>query len=116
MNWCAEHWDMLKAKIDAKGLGGFVAKSGQELVQNIRQEMATDDSIFEPLMGCWSRINSVMLQSRGLNGRVLHCPLCTLVEDGQPHLVESWLEGATTEALNYAVEQKLMPPKEPSDA
>jgi len=110
MNWCQEHWDDLKAMLKAKGLDELGAKSGQELFQNIKQEVETNDAIFDPLMGCWSRINAAMVQSPGLNGRILDCPLCILVTDGQPDLVNQWLNGCTDACRAYAIEEGILKP------
>lgn len=109
MNWCPPHWNELRAAIEARGLSKFVAPSGQAAMQNVEAELAGEEPAFDPLMGSWARINSYMLQSPALRGRVMQCPCCILVEDGQPHLVQNWINGCTDDALKYAVEQGLVP-------
>ena len=112
MNWCKPHWDELRAAIEAKGLLRFCAASGEELADRIQQPPPGDDG-FEPLMGCWSRINETMANSlknlgRGHEILQLRCPCCILVEDGQPDMVQRWIDGCTNDALNYAIEQGLI--------
>lgn len=103
MNWCKPHWDALRAAIEAKGLSKFVARSSGEAIDKMTDDDKSDTEAFEPLMGCWARINMAMLESPALRGRALACPLCILVADGQPDKVNNWLDGVTTEALNHAI-------------
>lgn len=103
MNWCKLHWDMLRSKLDSKGLSKFVANSASEA----EDKMCCDQTSFEgfdPLLGSWMRINEQMVSSPSFNGRMMECPLCILVADGQPELVDNWLEGVTDEAMNYAID------------
>lgn len=102
MNWCKEHWDYLKQVLEAKGLDRFIGDGAKDGIAGLMGER------FDPLMGSWDRITAYMLQSKGLNGRILMCPLCILVVDGQPELVKRWVDGCTNNALDYAVEQGLM--------
>lgn len=112
MNWCKPHWDQLREKLESKGLGDLGAKTGQQVISDLKASIEGKPTDFDPLMGCWLRINTKMLQSPALNGRILQCPLCILVEDGQPQVVDNWLNGVTTEALNEAVRLGLIPTPE----
>lgn len=98
MNWCQPHWALLKSALDERGLTKFIGKTGKDAI-----EALTDIDTFDPLIECWSRINAQMLSSPALNGRILSCPLCILVEDGQPDMVNRWVNGCTNDALNYAI-------------
>lgn len=111
MNWCKPHWQQLRDAIEAKGLSGFGAKTGEQAARNLATEL--EGAPFDPLMGCWSRINSTMAESLNNLGRgqellQLPCPLCVLVKDGQPELVARWIDGCTDNALKYAKEQGLV--------
>lgn len=91
-----------------KGLDGFGAKTGQDAAKNLVADLNGEEAEFDPLMGSWARINLYMAESPGCNGRILECPLCILVADGQPELVHRWLDGCTGEALTYALEKGLI--------
>lgn len=108
MNWCKPHWDYLREVIVAKGLDRFVGDGATDGIKGL-----TGDR-FDPLMGSWTRINTQMLRSPALNGRMFACPLCILVADGQPETVKNWVDGCTTEALEFAINDGLMErPTEP---
>jgi hypothetical protein len=103
MNWCKPHWDRLREIIKDKGLDQFGAKSAEAAAQDMVDQAEGKDTDFDPLMGSWARINARMIESPGCRGRILECPLCILVHDGQPELVEGWLQGVTDSAYNHAV-------------
>lgn len=106
MPWCQEHWDQLRKTIEDKGLGVFIAKDGQELANKITSK---DENAFDPLFGSMIRINMKMMQSPGfVREYISKCPLCTLIDCGQPKLVANWLNGVTSEALEYAVQEGLV--------
>ena len=113
MNWCKPHWAQLRQAIKDRGLDGFGAQSGEEAATEIASQIEGNEEKFDPLLGSWSRINARMAESltnlgRGAEILQLKCPLCILVEDGQPHLVENWINGVTDMAREYAVEQGLL--------
>lgn len=108
MNWCKPHWEQLRQKLKDKGLDGFGAKTGEAAADHLAKEIKGDKAEFDPLLGCWARINAAMLESPGCRGRIMQCPLCILVDDGQPETVENWLDGCTQNALDYAFEQGLI--------
>lgn len=103
MNWCKIHWDRLREIIKEKGLERFCSATPEGAAESLM-----DTEKFDPLMGSWIRINSAMASSSNFNGRIGSCPLCILVDDGQPELVEDWLQGVTDNAFDYAVEQGLI--------
>jgi hypothetical protein len=107
MNWCQPHWDQLRAAIKERGLDGFGAQNGQQAIQDAAAQIEGKPTDFDPLMGCFWQINSQMLRDVGLRA-IERCPLCILVEDGQPHLVGNWLKGVTDSALEYALKEGLI--------
>lgn len=113
MNWCKPHWNQLRDAVNRKGLGSFGAQSGIQAAQELEAQLRGDEEAFDPLFGSWGRINCYMAESLTKQGRgnellALRCPLCILVEDGQPHLVANWIEGVTDDARKYAIEKKLI--------
>jgi hypothetical protein len=109
MNWCQPHYDKLKDAVKARGLWSLVGNGSEDL------ETAISGKRFDPLLGSWARINQQMLESPGFRRpdkdtrqRILQCPCCILVEDGQPELVDRWIDGCTDEALQYAVREGLV--------
>lgn len=113
MNWCKPHWQQLREALKAKGLDGFGAQTGEEAAAEIASQLEGNEESFDPLLGCWSRVNAAMAESLTSLGRgheilQLRCPLCILVDDGQPHTVANWIDGVTEEARMYAVHQGLI--------
>lgn len=107
MNWCQPHWNKLRAAIDARGLSKFVPDA-EGAKRNIEAEIAGEEPDFDPLLGSWAAINGYMAKSPGLRGRILMCPCCILEQDGQPELVDNWINGCTDSALEYAVSKGLV--------
>lgn len=115
MNWCQAHWDQLRLAVKAKGLEQFGAQDAQEAAAQMLAEIEGEAETFDPLLGSYWRINNAMAESlqrlgRGNEVLQLKCPLCILVDDGQPHLVENWIDGVTDSAKAYAIEQGLVKP------
>ena len=108
MNWCQPHWDKLRVAIEVRGLSKFIAKDGVQAANNLADDFNNDDPTFDPLMGSWLRINNQMLESPLLNGRILECPFCILINDGRPELVDDWIDGVTDAAVMYAIEEGLI--------
>lgn len=113
MNWCKPHWDQLREAINARGLGRFGAQDGKAAVKQIADDLEGREHAFDPLMGSWNRLNAYMAdslkrQGRGMEILQLKCPMCVLVEDGQPELVNSWIDGCTNDALKYATDHGLI--------
>jgi len=113
MNWCQMHWDQLKVALKERGLDKFGAKTGQQAINEMVDELDGRSHDFDPLMGSWNQINLVMANSLEKLGRrnevlLLKCPLCILVEDGQPQTVKNWIDGVTDSALEYAIKEGLI--------
>lgn len=110
MNWCQPHWDQLRAAIEIRGLSGFIAKDEYSCAANMRNQLEGEDEKFDPLMGAWTRINGTMLKNdpTPTMDRMMTCPLCLLVKDGRPELVENWIDGVTDAALKYAIDEGLV--------
>lgn len=103
MNWCKPHWDQLRKAIDDKGLTPLVAKDGVECTTRMQK------GEFEPLMySLFSVANQMKQNPRCTTEDLLACPCCVLVRDEQPHLVENWIDGVTTDALNAAIHLQLI--------
>lgn len=79
MKMCDEHWAALRAAIVDRGLGAFVAKSGEAVVDRLVADG------FEPLMGAHNAIVSNGLNAAGLelmrpnDDGSERCPLCFLI-------------------------------------
>lgn len=107
MKWCQPHWEQLRAAVDARGLSHLGAQDAREAHREMVSQLEGEPAAFDPLMGSFWRINSQMMENVGLRlmGR---CPLCILIEDGRPELVENWINGVTDGALEYAVQEGLV--------
>lgn len=99
MNWCQKHWTQLRDAVVAKGLGDLIAKGGEALADKLAEPSPA--ASFEPLFTCWAAMNAAL--TRDLGGLYMGCTCCKLIEDGQPELVEDWINGATDEAREHAI-------------
>lgn len=111
MKWCEKHWRALRAQVARKGLDGFVQQDSKPAADAGKQFSgadepgAEDEDYFDPLMGSYIRINrQAFSQFGGVVGLMGRCPLCILVEQRVPQLVDAWLDGATNQALAHARE------------
>lgn len=107
MKWCMPHWEQLRAAIEARGLSKLGAQDAEEAHADAVAQLEGGEPRFDPLMGSFWRINSKMIEGVGLR-MMGNCPLCILVEDGQPHLVDDWINGVTDDARAYAVKKGLV--------
>ena len=95
-------------------MDGLGAQTGQEATKQMKAELDGDgEEVFNLLLGSYWRINTKMTESlqslgRGMEVLQLKCPLCILVEDGQPETVKDWINGVTDSAKIYAIEQGLL--------
>lgn len=108
MNWCNEHWTVLRKAIADRGLSKFGAQSAEAALEEIAMQIEGEEESFDPLIGSWSRINIAMAKSLQKLGRsqeilLLRCPLCILVEDGQPQTVDNWVNGVADDAKLHAI-------------
>lgn len=115
MNMCQEHWDTLKAAIEARGLMQLVAAGGKELVDHLVREVEGKATVvdFEPLMGSASNLFRLAMGVTG--GRAMTpnaegkmpCPVCLLRDFDY---VAAAADGALSEA-----ESRGLIPKEGSN-
>lgn len=115
MKFCENHWADLRKAIEDKGMGHLVAKDGQTaLASTVAQLEGTDDnSDFDPLMGCYWRINGEILKIRGFMYMAEDAPHngCAMCEpdEANPDWAAKWIDGCTNEALVEARLRKLVP-------
>lgn len=107
MKWCPPHWNALREAIRVRGLDGFGAQNAQQAAVDMEAQIEGEKTAFDTLMGSFWKINNQMLENVGLRAMGA-CPLCLLVEDGQPELVENWISGVTDSAKAYAIQQGLV--------
>lgn len=126
MKFCQAHWDDLKTKIEAAGLGRFVAKSGEAVMNKLVDDLqgAGDAAAnFEPLMGAHNAILSNALNVAGLAVMVQNddgsdrCPICFLIDNcpcgrGEECPFRTWPQRAVDDQVAEAKRLKLIP--EPS--
>ena len=113
MNWCQPHWALLRKAVEDRGMSHLGAQSGQEAAKELASQIEGEEETFDPLLGSWSRINNAMADSLTKLGRgheilQFKCPLCILVEDGQPQTVANWVDGCTDQAKQYAISKGLI--------
>jgi hypothetical protein len=103
VRFCPEHWEALRAAIDARGLGSLVADSGEQAASNLAAEMEQGSTVdnFDPLMGAHNAImsraideiagryqqNALMLMANEDDPAVTWptCPVCALTWCHEEH-------------------------------
>lgn len=61
MNFCQEHWDMLKAAIEERGLSSLVAPDGETAVMQLKDQLESEGSTptnYDPLMSAMFAISN----------------------------------------------------------
>lgn len=91
MRFCEEHWDKLRAAIEAEGLSHLIAKDGSHAARNFADALERDkDTLanFDPLMTAhWAIISRIA----DVDPRVLFaegCPLCFAQDEHEAHCVD----------------------------
>lgn len=114
MKLCKDHWQKLREAIDARGLGKFVASSGEEGMRKI-----TTPGEFEPLMHAYF---ALLLNILAVAGQALmedqkngpeRCPYCFLItshkcDDPECDVYSTWIDRAADDALKAAVDLGLL--------
>lgn len=119
MKICQEHWDKLKAAIDARSMGHLVAANGRDAfaraVSELKGTAEVDD--FDPLMAAHNMIAGYCLDVIGLALMVGDlCPVCEILKDYPPipagHRYKSneeyFIDGPADSALAIATARGLM--------
>ncbi len=81
MNICQNHWDKLRAAIDARGLSALIASSGEQAASNTARELQDGQSIdsYDPLMAAhWAIASNAADTIQRFGGN----PLITLFSGG----------------------------------
>jgi hypothetical protein len=118
MQFCQNHWGILRKAIIDRGMEHLIAKTGEEcikkLVTDIDQHSKTT---FDPLMGAHNMIISQALNDCGLEVMMQNedgsdrCPICwmdTKHKDNctDPNCIwtyeENWIQGVANDALTEA--------------
>ena len=85
MKFCQNHWNLLRKAIEDRGMEHLVAKSGEECVQKLVDDIEQPNkSTFDPLMGSHNMILFRALRDYGLEIMMQNedgsdrCPICFL--------------------------------------
>jgi hypothetical protein len=89
MQFCMDHWNMLREALKERGLYALVPDNSEKAIDNLQREMTGERSVdtFDPLMNAhWAIIGNLMDQF-GLAVMGEGCPLCLANEahDTQCH-------------------------------
>ncbi len=119
---CTQHWESLKAALDARGLSRFVASGGEEAARRVLNELEQGRSTranFEPLMGAHNLLVGQAFKEYGLGLLTPNedgserCPLCAVPHDPVKCPATpsgcTWIEMAADEALGEARRLGLLP-------
>lgn len=120
MKICSDHWEKLRVAIDERGLSRLVAQSGEQAMENIKEELEGGDPPYDPLMACnnmiWAeglRLGGLYLMSQKEDGSQ-YCPICEALlhklDDVSVELFEDyWIKGPADAVLRHCREQGLIP-------
>jgi hypothetical protein len=106
---CQPHWDRLRAAIETRNLGQFIASSGREAVRRVAGQLENqpESGTFDPLMNAnfaiWSnalKFGGLYLMGADEKGQP-YCPICeSETHNGYP--ADWWIENAADEQLQAA--------------
>lgn len=98
MKICLPHWEKLRKAIADRGLDHLGAKSGEEAITSIKEELSGGEPPFDPLMACnnmiWSRgleIGGLYLMSAKEDGEE-YCPICEAIAHKPADADVQWIE------------------------
>lgn len=122
MQMCEKHWTMLREAIEARGLTPFIAKDGQEAMQQAIDQIEGDDTHYDPLAASNWLITGRALEMGGLylmSGD--YCPVCEVMKHmsqtpivpggppaGEAWVEKHWIEGPADAALAECVRRGMV--------
>lgn len=129
MKICKAHWQMMRDAVDARGMMGLVAKSGdaamEDQVQQLEEAQATGSvseqttrDTFDPLMSMhWHWMNGalrngglyLMGQNDAPDAEDRHyCPVCEYAKNVRDFSAEKEIGSVADQMREYCVEQELL--------
>lgn len=114
MKICPGHWGKLRAALDARGIGHLGAKSGEEAVSNITEQLEGGSPAYDPLMDCNNMIWSRGLEAGGLylmgqkEDGSHYCPICEAISHGAGD-EKFWIDGPADAVLGHCRKLRLVP-------
>lgn len=124
MNVCQEHWDLLRAAVEVRGMTHLVARSGQEAAADMVAQLEGRSSLdnWDPLMAAHWPLAGKIMERVGLAALALDfCYLCAIQQsydwydkedvERPPEALapQGWVDSCMDAMLEYAREQGLMP-------
>jgi len=109
-NFCQQHWDELKAAIEARDLMQFVAKDGKQAMENMVRDLEGQNTVvdYEPLLGSDFCMSNVAMSFYGLRMMAVEegeekppCPVCMMQK-------MPWIEWVASGALAEAIRRGLI--------
>lgn len=92
VSFCSHHWELLRLEIKKQGLESFVAKSGKECVERIKNGKP------DPLMGACTAITTAFINDCvESNIKPMGCPICGVIKNKVPEM--NWIVGAVQDEL-----------------
>jgi len=87
VKYCQPHWDRLRAAIEARGMGHLIAKSGEQAMMRVEEELIGQETkhTFDPLMASHNMVLERALGCLGLGILAPNedgtdkCPVCELL-------------------------------------
>lgn len=104
MKACQTHWDELREEVKKNGLEEYVAKTGEKLVDKLKDESEQGGSLetFDPLMGAYMSVMAQYANNVGIAGFLGDlCPFCEC-DKARAGLARNWIEGSVADQLRRA--------------
>lgn len=115
MKMCLEHWAMCREAVMDRGMGGLIAKSGEQAVENLKTELEGGKSEFDPLMSMHWHWTNAALAAGGLylltddeDGQP-YCPLCEHVKHIEGFDARQAVASIADQMRAYCIEEGLIP-------
>ena len=131
MKICKDHWQTMRDAIEARGISGLIAKSGEaaidDTVRQLEEAQATGEvsekttrDTFDPLMSMHWHFTNEALRCGGLylmtNDPAANpdndgefCPVCEFVKHSQGFVASEAIGSVADQMLAYCREQGLVP-------
>jgi hypothetical protein len=113
MKFCQPHWDRLRNAIKERGIDHLGAKTGEQVIEEMKADLEGQKRPYDPLLDCHWMITCRAMELGGLylmtqkEDGSNYCPICEVIAHGGDE--DHWINGPADAALEECRKRGLVP-------